>query len=193
MSTAASKRIRQILAAGILGISAAIAGTVALKQFRSVPPDAPPRNSSPDIDMAMSRASFSEMRGNEKLWDLTAERAEYDKETGRVRLHLVRTEIHEGAAGGALLTSQTGLYDEPNRTVQMDGRVRIVTRRGMVLETDHLEYRPARGVVSTDRPVRVTDGRLTLTAVGMELILKDEQIRFRRQVHSVIEGYHVQR
>ena len=119
MSTAASKRIRQILAAVILGISAAIAGTVALKQFRSVPPDAPPRNSSPDIDMAMSRASFSEMRGNEKLWDLTAER-EYDK-NGRVRLRLVRTEIHEECGGRGAATSQTGLYDEPNRTVQMDG------------------------------------------------------------------------
>lgn len=187
---AASKRIRQILAAVILVISAAIAGTVVLKQLRSAPPDAPSRNSSPDIDMAMSRASFSEMRGDAKLWDLTAERAEYDRQTGLVRLHTVRTEIHESTAGGALLTSQTGLYDEQNRIVRMDGRVRVVTRRGMVLETDRLEYRPARGVVSTDRPVRVTDGRLTLTAVGMDLFLKDERVSFHRQIHSVIEGYH---
>jgi LPS export ABC transporter protein LptC len=189
----ASKRIRQALATAIIVVSAAIAGTVALKQFRSAAPESAPRNSSPEIDMAMSGASFSEMRGETKLWSLTAEKAEYDKQSGSVRLEKVRTELYEGKAGGMVITSQTGSYDEGSRIVRMNGQVHCVTRRGMVLDTDALEYRAAEGVVLTDRPVRVVDGRLTLKAQGMDLTVKDEQVRFHHQVQAVIEGYHAKR
>jgi LPS export ABC transporter protein LptC len=91
------------------------------------------------------------------------------------------------------ITSQSGIYNEGSRIVQMKGKVHVVTKRGMVLDTDFLEYRSAEGVVLTDRPIRVTDGRLTLTAQGMYLIIKDEQVRFHHQIQAVIEGHHAQR
>ncbi len=189
----ASKRIRQLLATAIIVASVAIAGTVALKQFRSAQPESVPRNSSPEIDMAMAGAAFSEMQGDTKLWSLTAEKAEYNKESGSVRLKKVSTEIYEGKGKGMAITSQSGSYNEGLRIVRMNGQVHIVTKRGMVLDTDFLEYRSAEGVVLTDRPVRVTDGRLTLTAQGMDLIIKDEQVRFHHQIQAVIEGHHAQR
>lgn len=190
---AASKRIRQILAAAIIIASVAIAGTIALKQFRSASPQPTSRTTSPEIDMAMTRVAFSEMRGDEKLWDLTAEKAEYDKEPGMVRLDVVRTEIHEGKAGGAVITSQKGVYNEASRIVMMSGKVHVVTKRGMVLDTEYLEYRPAENLLVTDRPVKVVDGRLHLTALGMTLNTKEERVRFHQQVNSVIEGRNAKR
>ena len=138
--------------------------------------------------MAMTRVTFSEMRGDEKLWALTAEKADYDKEQGLVRLEVVRTEIYEGKAGGAVITSQKGVYNEASRIVRMNGKVHVVTKRGMVLDTEQLEYRAAENLLVTDKPVRVVDGRLHLTAVGMTLHTKDEKVRFHQQVNSVIEG-----
>ena len=193
MSTMASKRIRQLLATAIIVASMAIAGTVALKQFRSAQPESVPRNSSPEIDMSASGAEFSEMRGDTKLWSLTAKKAEYDKKSGLIHLEEVHTEIYEGKGKGMAITSQSGIYNEGSRIVQMKGKVHVVTKRGMVLDTDFLEYRSAEGVVLTDRPIRVTDGRLTLTAQGMYLIIKDEQVRFHHQIQAVIEGHHAQR
>lgn len=143
--------------------------------------------------MAMTRVSFSEMRGDEKLWDLTADTAEYDKDKGLVRLQKVRTEIYEGKAGGAVITSRQGVYDEAARIVRMNGDVHIVTRRGMVLDTDQLTYRAAEGELATDLPVKVVDGRLRLTAIGMLLFVKDEKVHFNRQVQSVIEGKNAKR
>lgn len=190
---AASKRIRQILAAAIIIASVAIAGTIALKQFRSASPLPTPRTTSPEIDMAMTKVAFSEMRGDEKLWDLTAEKADYDKEQGMVRLEAVRTEIHEGKAGGAIITSQKGVYNEASRIVRMNGKVHVVTKRGMVLDTEYLEYRSAENLLVTDKPVRVVDGRLHLTALGMTLNTKEERVRFHHQVNSVIEGRNAKR
>lgn len=190
---ATSKRIRQILAATIILASLAIAGTIAVKQFRSSVPTTPPRSSSPEIDMAMTRVSFSEMRGDVKLWDLTADTAEYDKDKGLVRLQKVRTEIYEGKAGGAVITSRQGVYDEAAGIIRMNGDVHIATRRGMVLDTDQLTYRAAEGDLVTYGPVKVVDGRLRLTAIGMVLFVKDEKVRFNRQVQSVIEGRNAKR
>lgn len=190
---AASKRIRQILAAAIIVASVAIAGTIALKQFRSASPQSTPRTTSPEIDMAMTRVAFSEMRGDEKLWDLTAEKADYDKEQGLVRLEVVRTEIYEGKAGGAVITSQKGVYNEGSRIVRMNGKVHVVTKRGMVLDTEQLEYRAAENLLVTDMPVRVKDGRLHLTALGMTLNTRDEKVRFHQQINSVIEGRNAKR
>jgi len=189
----ASKRIRQVLATAIIVVSVTIAGTVALKLFRLAQPETDPRNSSLAIDMSASRAEFSEMRGDTKLWSLTAKKAEYDKKSGLIHLEEVHTEIYEGKGKGMVITSQSGIYNERLRIVQMKGKVHVVTKRGMVLDTDFLEYRSAEGVVLTDRPIRVTDDRLTLTAQGMYLTVKDEQAHFNHQIQAVIKGHNEKR
>jgi hypothetical protein len=48
-------------------------------------------------------------------------------------------------------------------------------------------------VILADHPVKVADGRLTLTAQRMEMTLKDEKVFFRGAVDAVIEGYHAKR
>jgi lipopolysaccharide export system protein LptC len=63
----------------------------------------------------------------------------------------------------------------------------------MVFDTEQLEYRTGAGLILTDRPVKVVDGRLTLTARSMEMTLSDEQVRFMGTVNAVIEGYHAKR
>ncbi len=46
------------------------------------------------------------------------------------------------------------------------------------------------GLVVSNHPVKVVDGRLTLTAQGMEMSLHDEKARFRGSVEAVVEGIH---
>lgn len=184
------RRIKQILAVAILVPSVALVTVIVFKQLRSSPPEPVTKTTSPAIDMAMTGLRFSEMRDDLKLWDLVAERADYDKEPGTVRLTGVQLETFEGKAGGVVITSKTGNYHEAERLVQMQGSVHAVTRRGMVFDSDTLEYRPAIGMLQTDREVTVTDGRLRLKARGMEASLKDEKVRFLKQVDATIEGKH---
>jgi LPS export ABC transporter protein LptC len=92
-----------------------------------------------------------------------------------------------------VITSQTGKYQESKQLVTMEGTVHAVTRKGMVFDTDQLEYLPASGMLQTNHAVSVLDGRLRLKAHGMEASLKTEQVRFLRQVDAVIEGNHAKR
>ena len=190
MQMPSSRRIKQILAIAILVPSVALVLIVALRHQRATPPVSVTPSTSPDVDLAMTQLRFSEMNDDAKLWELVAQRADYDKESGLVHLNGVRLETFEGRTGGVVITSRTGHYHEANRLVRMEGAVHAVTRRGMILDTDILEYRPANGMLLTDRDVTVVDGRLRLKARGMEASLKHEEVRFLRQVHAVIEGNH---
>lgn len=180
-----------MLATAIIGVTAALVGAVLVRQLRAPAPASVGQPSSPEIDMALNKLHFSEMRGNEQLWELVAERAEYDKDSGRARLAGVRADIHGGRAGGMLITAETGSYDEAARLVQLRTRVHAVSKRGMVFDTDQLDYLTAPGRLQTAQPVTVRDGRLTLQAVGMEMSLHDEKVRFSGPVEAVIEGYRV--
>lgn len=193
MQMLSARRIKQILAVAIVVPTVALITVVVLKQLRATPPESVSHTTSPNIDMAMQQLRFSEMGDNAKLWELVAQRADYDKEPGLVHLTAVRLETFEGKTGGVVITSKTGSYQEVKRLVTLEGAVHAVTRKGMVVDTERLDYRPAHGTLATDRDVTVVDGRLKLKARGMEGSLKDEKVRFLHQVNAVIEGNHAQR
>lgn len=193
MLTLSPRRIKQVLAITILASTVALVAVIVSKQQRTTPSATVPHTTSPNVDMSMKQVSFSEMRDNATLWNLVAEQADYDKEPGVVHLTTVRLETFEGKTGGVVITSQTGRYQESKRLVTMEGAVHAVTRKGMIFDTDLLEYLPATGMLTTSNPVSVQDGRLRLKARGMEASLKTEQVRFLSQVNSVVEGNHAKR
>jgi LPS export ABC transporter protein LptC len=185
----ATRRIRRVLATTVVVASAAMAGAILLKQFRAAPPETPPRNLSPQTDMAMTKLRFSEMRDDAKLWELVAENADYDKDGGgKARLRLPRLEIYDKKAGGAVVTSETGQFLESSNQVIFQGKVHTVTKRGLVMDTEELVYHTKTGLLVTKKPVTVKDGRLTLKGVGMELASRNEEVRFTGRVEAVLEG-----
>jgi len=188
-----TRRIRQILAAAIVVASIALVVAIVFRQFHSAQSENVSRPLSPEIDMSLARLNFSEMRGNDKLWDLAAERADYDKKTGTVKLTAVKADIYGGKAGGMVITSESGSYLEALHLVKMQKNVKAVTKKGMVFTTEQLEYRTEPGLIRADRPVKVVDGRLTLTAHKMDMSLNDEIAHFKGAVDAVIEGYHAKR
>jgi LPS export ABC transporter protein LptC len=193
MLTLSPRRIKQILAIAILVPTLALVVAIVSRQQRASSPETVPHASSPNVDMSMNQIRFSEMRDDATLWELVAERADYDKEPGVVHLKTVRLETFEGKTGGVVITSQTAKYQEAKRLVTMEGAVHAVTRKGMVFDTDQLQYLPVTSMLSTNHAVSVLDGRLRLQARGMEASLKTEQVRFLTQVNAVIEGNHANR
>ncbi len=188
-----TRRIRQFLAFVIVASSTAILTVVMFRQLRFSSSEITSRTTSHEIDMSLAKLNFSEMRGNDKLWDLTAERADYDKKTGKAVLTGVKAEIFAGKVGGLVISAGKGNYFEEQHLVRMQNNVQAVTKKGMTLVTDWLEYRSVPGLVTTDRPVTIRDGRLTLKASGMELYVNDEKVLFHGPVDAVIEGYHAKR
>ena len=183
------RNIRFVLAllvtASIVGIVAAIS----MKGFRTTSPEPVSQQLPQNIDVALQHARFTEMRNGITVWELVADRAEYDK-TGDVvylsDIHMVY--LKSRSNGSITLTASKGEYSSSNKNIRLRGKVHVVTESGMVFDTDSLDYLAEPSLFRTADHVDYHHERLSLSATGMELYAKTETSRFLKSVDAVVEG-----
>jgi LPS export ABC transporter protein LptC len=183
---------RNIRLALALLVTAAIVGIVAaisLKGFRATSPGPVSQQLPQNIDVALHKARFSEMRDGTTVWELVAERAEYDK-SGDVAylsdIHMVYTKSRTN--GSITLTASKGEYSNASKNVRLRGQVHVVTESGMTFDTESLDYQAESSLFRTADRVDFHHERLSLAAVGMEFDAKTEKSRFFKTVDAVVKG-----
>jgi LPS export ABC transporter protein LptC len=183
---------RNIRFALALLVTAAIVGIVAaitLKGFRTTSPEPVSQQIPKNIDVALHNARFVEMSDGTAVWELFADRAEYDK-TGDVAyltdIHMVYAKSRTN--GSITLTASKGEYSNSSKNIRLRGKVHVVTESGMVFDTDSLDYLADSSLFRTAERVVFHHERLSLAAIGMELYAKTEMSRFFKSIDAVIEG-----
>jgi len=174
-----------LVTAAIVGIVAAIS----LNGSRATLPEPVSQQLPQNIDVAMHNARFTEMREGSTVWELVAERAEYDK-TGAVaylsNIHMVYAKSRSN--GAITLTASQGNYSNTSKNIHLQGKVHVVTETGMVFDTESLDYLAKPALFRTVDRVDVQHERLSLSATGMELDAKTETTRFFKTVDAVVKG-----
>lgn len=174
-----------LVTAAIVGIVAAIS----LKGSRTSLPEPVSQQLPQNIDVALNKARFTEMRDGTSVWELVAERAEYDK-TGDVAyltdIHLVYAKSRTN--GSITVTAAKGEYSNTSRNIRLRGKVHVVTESGMTFDTESLDYLAGPSLFKTADQVDFRHDRLTLAANGMELDAKTETSHFFKSVNAVVEG-----
>lgn len=174
-----------LVTAAIVGIVAAIS----LKGFRATPPEPVSQQLPQNIDVALQNARFTEMRGGTTVWELVAERAEYDKTGDVVYLTDIDMVYAKSRTNGSItLTASKGEYSSASKNIRLRGRVHVVTESGMVFDTESLDYLAESSLFRTPDRVNFHHGRLSLSATGMELDAKAETSRFFKSVDAVVTG-----
>lgn len=181
------QRIRQILAASVVVITIGLIAVVLWRQTRGGAP-APPATPAAGVDMALKRFEFSEMQGSRLAWRLVSDAAEYEKQGGLARLTVVTITIHDEHDGTMTITAPRGIFDEKRQLVTLFDDVRGVSNKGLVMTGDLMHYASKINVITSEHPVTVVDGRMTLSGTGMRMTVKDGTVRFSGPVKSVIEG-----
>src|SRR6266704_546434 len=140
-----------------------------------------PRN----IDVALKRARFTEIQDGLVVWELVAERVDYDKSGDTAYLSDIRMEFqHNRSNGAATVTADSGEYSSSTKDVRLKGNVHVVTEDGASFKTSSIVYTGTTALFSTVDQVTFRQQRLKLTAVGMDLGVKDQRARF----YSVIDA-----
>jgi LPS export ABC transporter protein LptC len=140
-----------------------------------------------NIDVAMKKAHFSEIQEGLVVWELVAERADYDKSGDMVYLSGIRMEFqHTGSQGAITVTADSGEYSSTAKTVKLNGHVHVVTEDGASFKTSTIVYTGATAQFSTADPVTFRQQRLQLTAVGMDLGAKNQRARFYSTIDASI-------
>jgi LPS export ABC transporter protein LptC len=183
---------RNIRFALALLVTAAIVGIVAaitLKGFRTTSPEPVSQKIPQNIDVALHNARFAEMRDDTTVWELFADRAEYDKTGDVVYLSDIRMVYAKSRTNGSItLTASKGEYSNSSKNIRLRGKVHVVTESGLVFDTDSLDYLADSSLFRTADRVDFRQERLSLAAIGMELYAKTETSRFFKSIDAVIEG-----
>jgi LPS export ABC transporter protein LptC len=140
-----------------------------------------------NIDVALKKARFSEIQGGLLVWELIAERVDYDKSGDTAYLEAIRMEFQRtGSHGTVTVTADRGEYLSSAKKVRLNGHVHVVTEDGASFKTGSILYTGANAQFSTPDPVVFQQQRLQLAAVGMDLDVNNQRARFYSSVDAVI-------
>ena len=183
------RNIRLVLALLVTAASIGIVAAIFLKGSRTPLPEPVSQQLPRNIDVALQNARFTEMRDGVTVWELVADRAEYDK-TGAVAylsdIHMVYAKSRTN--GSITVTASKGEYSAASKNIHLRGKVHVVTESGMVFDTESLDYLAEKSLFHTAERVKFHHQRLILAATGMELDAKTETSHFLSSVDAVVEG-----
>lgn len=138
------------------------------------------------VDVSLQRVHFTETKKGVKSWDLSAERAEYNKESDSTTLTGVRLVLTGKASTGDIeVTAERAEYRNSTRDVLLSGKVVGRSGSGMEFSTAKIAYVAARSQLETDQPVRFSDGGLQLEGTGMEFQTQTRRLKLMKDVHAV--------
>lgn len=142
-----------------------------------------------NIDIALKKARFSEIRDGSVVWELVAEQAEYDKSGEVAHLSGIQMNFVRSRSSGAIkVTAEHGDYFSNSRNILLQGKVHVETEDGIVFDTASIEYNALKSQFKTADQVRFRQQRLALTAVGMEMDVKDQRARFFKYIDATVAG-----
>jgi len=183
------RNIRLVLALLVITASVGIVVAIFLKSFHTPLTEPVSQQLPRNIDVALSKARFTEVRDGVTAWELDAARADYDKTGDVAYLSDIRMVYAKSRTNGSItVTALKGEYSAANRNIRLRGAVHAVSESGISFDTESLDYLADRSLFKTADPVQFRHERLSLAAKGMELDARSERSRFPASVDAVVVG-----
>ncbi|HIJ87250.1 MAG TPA: LPS export ABC transporter periplasmic protein LptC [Desulfuromonadales bacterium] len=140
-----------------------------------------------NIDIALNKARFSEIQESLLVWELVAERAEYDKTGDMAYLKDIRMEFQKTPSQGAItVTADSGEYFFAKKDILLKGNVLVVTDKDARFDTEQIAYIGALDQFTTKAPVLFRQQRIQLSATGMDFGVKSQKANFKSLVVASI-------
>jgi len=146
-----------------------------------------------NVDIALKRARFTDMKDGLVDWELVADRVEYNKSgeiatlTGGIRMDFMKSATHAAIK----VTADTAEYLVNSKNIKLSGNVHVVTKDGVIFNTDKIDYTAAISQFRTTEKVSFSQERLELIATGMVMDVKDHKARFFKLVDATVTGLSV--
>ena len=138
------------------------------------------------VDVSLQRVHYTETKDGVKRWDLSAERADYNKDTDTTSLTGVKMVVAGGADTGDLqITADRADYHNGTRDITLIGNVHGVTSKGMEFSAPRVNYVAARSLLETGERVHLVDVGLDLEGVGMEFQTQTRKFKLMKDVSAV--------
>lgn len=173
---------------GILAVAASllVIATILFRMQQEVAPKLSVRKLPVQVDISLQKFHYTETKQGIKRWELSAERADYNKKTDISYLTGVTLLVHgSGGAGDLQITAQRAEYHNGTRDVALVGNVQGRSNKGYGFSTPRVEYIAARSLLKSSERVRMTDIGSELEGTGMEFYTQTRKFRLLKDVSAV--------
>lgn len=166
--------------------SLAVAATILLRMQREGAPKLSIRKLPVQVDISLQKFHYTETKQGVKRWELSAERAEYNKKQDTTSLIGVNLMVAGVAAAGDLrITADRAEYHNGSRNVALVGNVKGDSSKGMRFSTSSVTYLAAGNLLRTKERVRLSDNGNELEGVGMEFHTQTRRFKLMKNVNAV--------
>jgi LPS export ABC transporter protein LptC len=163
-----------------------VIATIAIRLRQGKAPESGVAKLPVQVDVSLQKVHYTETKDGAKRWDLSAERADYNKEKDTTTLSKVRLIVDGGDAVGELqVTADRAQYHNNTRDVVLEGNVRGVGSKGIEFSAPRLTYLAARSLLQSADRVHFKDAQLELEGVGMEFQTQTRRLKLIKDVTAV--------
>jgi len=178
--------IRRFLAIVAAIASLLVIATVVFRMQKGRAPKLGIRKLPVQVDVSLQKVHYTEVKQGVKRWDLSADRAEYNRKTDTTSLAGVRFVIAGGAGIGELqVSADRADYSNGTRDVTLAGNVQGESGKGIKFSTSRMKYVAARSQLETAERVRIVDAGMELEGVGMEFHTQTRKFKLLQDVSAV--------
>lgn len=173
---------------GILAVVASllVIATIVFRMQQEVAPKLSVRKLPLQVDVSLKNFHYTETKQGLKHWELTAERADYNKQADITYLSGVEMLVHgKGGLGDLRITSQRAEYHNATRDIALIGNVQCKSAKGYGFSAPRVNYVAARTLLETSDRVRLTDIGSELEGTGMEYYTQTRKFRLFKDVSAV--------
>lgn len=141
-----------------------------------------PARLSSGADYSLVLPHFVEMKGNDKVMDVRADKASYFKNDGMAELERPKM-IFFGADGKAThIEGKHGIIDTNTNDLFIEEGVLARSPEGHYFKTESLKYMSESKIVTTDDPISITGKNFIIKGVGMRLDIEKETYYINKDV-----------
>ena len=181
-----ANKIRLFLAVVVVLAASLLVVTVLLRMHRGGAPKKAVQKLPVQVDVSLKRVHYTETRQGVKRWDLSARRADYNRDRDVTSLTDVTLVVAGPPSLGELTVSADRAdYQNATQNVTLLGNVRGVSAKGLRFFAPQVRYLAGRSRLETAERVRFQDGGLELEGVGMEFNTQTQQLKLLKDVNAV--------
>jgi len=181
-----ANKIRLFLAIAVVLIASFVVVTVALRMHRGGAPKKAVEKLPVQVDVSLKRIHYTETRQGKKRWDLSAQRAEYNRGRDVTALFDVKLVLAgPPSLGEFTVSADRADYQNSSQDVTLAGNVRGVSAKGLRFSAPEVRYLAGLSRLETAQRVLFEDGGLQLEGVGMEFDTQTQKLKLLKDVSAV--------
>lgn len=139
------------------------------------------------VDLALEKLHYTQNEDGRRSWTLTADQAEYQRDSGEALLQRVHLVLYRaGQFGEVTLDAGQGRLRQEQQQVEVFDQVVVRTDRQEQLQTKKLIFDGRRNRLTTDEKIRLLTPGLELTGAGLEVDLEQGRMLVKSQVRLLI-------